>query len=67
MLPFKAKLSIWGVGMISCGFWHLLLVFLVQLSVWLKILYFGDTDEKIKREDVPPNERYYAERYYLKD
>ena len=32
MVPFKAKLSVWGTGIISCGFWFLFLAFLVQIS-----------------------------------
>ena len=34
MVPFKVKLSVWGMGIhvISCGFWYLFLVFLVQIS-----------------------------------
>ncbi len=67
MLPFKAKLSVWGEGTISCGFWYLLLAFLVQLSACFALVMLTRRYKRRKREDVLPNEHYFAERYYSKD
>ena len=45
MVPFKAKLSVGGMGIhvMSCGFWYLFLVFLVQISTCFALV---DTIEK---------------------
>ena len=67
MLPFKAKFLIWGSGIISCGFWYLLLAFLVQTSACFALVMLTRRYKRRKREDVLPNEHYYAERYYSKD
>ena len=66
MLPFKAKLSIWGMGIISCGFWYLLLALFVELSTCFALVVLMRRYKRRKREDVLPNEHYYAERYYSK-
>ena len=62
--PFTKQLSIWGTGMVSCGFWYLMLIasFLVFDSAVLSVL--GKLYKKRKREDVLPNEQIFAERYY---
>ena len=68
MLPFKAKLSVWGGGgIISCGFWYLLIAFLVQISICFALMVLTRRYKRRKREDVLPNEHYYAERYYSND
>ena len=67
MVPFKTKLSVWGTEIISCGFWFLFLVFLVQISTCFVLVMLMKRYRGRKREDVLPNEHYYAERYYSKD
>ena len=66
MLPFKTKLSIWGSGIISCGFWYLLVTFLIQISTFFALVMLTRRYKGRKREDVLPNEHYFAERYYSK-
>ena len=62
--PFTKQLSVWNMGMFSCGFWYLLLtiLYLVVDSVILSVL--KKFYKKRKREDVLPNEQIFAERYY---
>ena len=67
MVPFKTKLSVWGTEIISCGFWFLFLVFLVQISTCFALVMLMKRYKGRKREDVLPNEHYYAERYYSKE
>ena len=67
MVPFKAKLSVWGTGIIICGFWYLFLAFFVQISTCFALVMLLKRYKGRKREDVLPNEHYYAERYYSKD
>ena len=60
----QQKLSKWSTGIISCGFWYALVHFIVctvvsVISAIVKIKY-----KRRKREDVLPNEQFYAERYY---
>ena len=64
--PFTREPNIWGTGIISCGFWFLMLnlVALVINIVSLSIL--GIFYKKRKREDVLPNEQIFAERVYSK-
>ena len=64
---FSHKLSIWGTGIISCGFWYGLLIVIVQLSICAALLLFMRWYKKRKREDVLPNEHFFAERYYSKN
>ena len=65
-IPFHRKAIIWGHGTISCGFWYILTLAMVQIGIFivltlLKILY-----KKRKREDVLPNQQIFAIRYYSK-
>ena len=60
----KKNNSIWGTGVISCGFWYALAHILLCttgciVSAVNKVRY-----KRRKREDVLPNEHIYAERYY---
>ena len=63
-IPFKQRLSIWGAGVISCGFWyallHIILCILVCTASALVIKWY----KRRKRQDVLPNEHFYAERFY---
>ena len=61
---FSHKLSIWGTGIISCGFWYGLLIVIVELSICAALLLLTRWYKKRKREDVLPNEHIFAERYY---
>ena len=67
ILPFKRKLSVWGTGVISCGFWYAVLALIIELSTFILLVLLLRWYKKRKREDVLPNEHYYAERYYSKD
>ena len=66
-VPFKIKLSVWGMEIISCGFWFLFLVFLVQISMCFALVMLTKRYKGRKREDMLPNEYYYVEKYYSKD
>ena len=63
---FKQKLSLsnWSTKIISCGFWfellHIIICSLGCIAGVLIIKWY----KKRKREDILPNEHYYAERYY---
>ena len=66
IIPFRQKESIWGTGVISCGFWYALMHIVLCtigciMNVIIKVRY-----KQRKREDVLPNEHIYAERYYSK-
>ena len=66
IISFWQKESIWGTGVISCGFWYALMHIVLCtigciVNVIIKVRY-----KQRKREDVLPNEHIYAERYYSK-
>ena len=65
--PFTRQLSIWGTGIISCGFWYALLLLVVEVLVGFMIITMQKWYKKRKREDVLPNEHIFAERYYDRD
>ena len=62
--PFTMSLSIWSTGLISCGFWYLLLSILYLTFNCLVLCVFRKLYKNRKREDVLPNEQIFAERYY---
>ena len=62
--PFTMTLSIWKTGLISCGFWYLLLYILYLIFNCFVICVFRKLYKNRKREDVLPNEHIFAERYY---
>ena len=64
---FTRKLSIWGTGIISCGFWYALSAICIDLTVCVALLLLMRWYKKRKREDVLPNEHFFAERYYSQD
>ena len=66
-MPFTRQLSIWGTGIISCGFWYALLLLVVGVLVGFLLLLLQKWYKKRKREDVLPNEHIFAERYYDRD
>ena len=63
-IPFTRHLSIWGTGIISCGFWYALLLLVVEVLVGFMFTVMQKWYKKRKREDVLPNEHIFAERYY---
>ena len=65
--PFTRHLIDWGTGVISCGFWYLLLNVLLMALYSAALLILIRHYKKRKREDVLPNEHIFAERYYDKD
>ena len=65
--PFTRQLSIWGTGIISCGFWYALLLLVVEVLVGFMFTAMQKWYKKRKREDVLPNEHIFAERYYDRD
>ena len=67
MWPFQMRLSSWGSGVVSCGFWLNILLLLVQLLTCFVLVPLTRRYKQRKREDLLPNEHYYAERYYSND
>ena len=63
-LPFTYIHSIWGIGTLSCGFWYMLLLTIVDLGIILIIAILSRWYKKRQRQDVLPNEHFFAERYY---
>ena len=63
-IPFNHDLSAWGTGTISCGFWYALLLLFLQISMFLITLVLKMRYKKRRREDLLPNEHFFAERYY---
>ena len=66
-IPFTRQLSIWGTGIISCGFWYALLLLVVGVVACFVLTALLKWYKKRKREDVLPNEHIFAERYYDRD
>ena len=63
-IPFTKISSIWGTGMLSCGFWYAVLVLVTEVMVGMTLAVTLKFYKKRKREDVLPNEHIFAERYY---
>ena len=66
-IPFTKQFSIWGTGIISCGFWYALLLLVVEVLECFMLIAMQRWYKKRKREDVLPNEHVFAERYYDRD
>ena len=66
-VPLTKRSSIWGTGIISCGFWYALLLLVVEVLVGVMLIAMHRWYKKRKREDVLPNEHIFAERYYDRD
>ena len=66
-IPFTRQLSIWGTGIISCGFWYALLLLVVEVLVGFMLIAMLKWYKKRKREDVLPNEHIFAERFFDRD
>ena len=65
--PFQQKLSIWGTGVISCGFWYALLHIILCTAGYIVSVLIIKWYKRRKREDVLPYEHIYAENKLLKD
>ena len=66
-VPFSQYSSLnWGSGIISCGFWFLLLAGVLQMINFFTLLILKVRYKKRKREDVLPNEHVFAEDFYSK-
>ena len=65
-IPFSQYSSLWGSGIISCGFWFLLLAGVLQMINFFTLLILKVRYKKRKREDVLPNEHVFAEDFYSK-
>ena len=64
---FIATSSVWsGDTSISCGFWYLLIKIIYVLIAVFTLFLLSIIYKKRKREDVLPNEHFFAERYYSK-
>ena len=63
-LPFQQKRSIWGTGIISCGFWYALVHIVLCIIGCIVSVIITKKYKNRKREDVLPNEQIFAERYY---
>ena len=63
-IPFTRQLSIWGTGIISCGFWYALLLLVVEVLVGFMLTAMQKWYKKRKREDVLPNEHIFPDKYY---
>ena len=63
-IPFSIKSVTWGVGTLSCEFWHQLTLLLLLLALLTIFVLIAKWYKRRKREDVLPNEHIFAERYY---
>ena len=63
---FTRETTIWGTGIISCGFWYLLFNLIVLGINGVLLALLAWFYKLRKREDVLPNEQIFAERYYSK-
>ena len=66
-IPFTKRLPVWGTGIISCGFWHALLLLVIEVTMGITLTVIMKWYKKRKREDVLPNEHIFAERYYARE
>ena len=62
--PFTKQSTVWGIGIISCEFWYLLVILLILILDSIMLLILVKWYKNRKREDVLPNEQVFAERYY---
>ena len=61
--PFHVS-SFWGTGTLSCAFWYMLTMSMVQICICPLLLIIIKCYKKRSRQDVLPNEHIFAERYY---
>ena len=61
---YKKDLSSLGTGIIGCEFWYALLIIVACLSLFVILAWMVKRYKMRKREDLLPNEHFFAERYY---
>ena len=61
---YKKDLLSLGTGTISCEFWYALLIIVAYLSLFVILAWMVKRYKMRKREDLLPNEHFFAERYY---
>ena len=66
-IPFSIQSITWGVGTLSCEFWHQLTLLLIILALLTIFVLTAKWYKRRKREDVLPNEHIFAERYYSRE
>ena len=64
---FTLQSTAWGTGIISCGFWYLLVILLILILDSIMLCILVKWYKNRKREDVLPNEQIFAERYYSRN
>ncbi len=60
----KVHFSIWGQRIISCEFWYALVCLAANFSIFFILTWMAKRYKMRKREDLLPNEHFFAERYY---
>ena len=60
----ETDLSSLGTGTIGCEFWYALLIIVACLSLFIILAWMVKRYKMQKREDLLPNEHFFAERYY---
>ena len=60
----KTDLSSLGTGTIGCEFWYALLIIVAHISLFILLAWMVKRYKMRKREDLLPNEHFFAERYY---
>ncbi len=63
-LIFKYDISIKGKGIISCEFWYALVCLAANFLIFFILTWMAKRYKMRKREDLLPNEHFFAERYY---
>ena len=64
VVVYKKDLLSLGTGAISCEFWYALLILVAYLSLFILLAWMVKRYKMRKREDLLPNEHFFAERYY---
>ena len=60
----KTDLSSLGTGTIGCEFWYALLIIVAHISLFILLAWIVKRYKMRKREDLLPNEHFFAKRYY---
>ena len=63
-IPFQMELPIWSTRTISCEFWYAVMLIIIQICIFLILMLLKMCYKKRRREDVLPNEHFFAERFY---
>ena len=60
-IPFTQRSTLWGTGIINCGFWYTVLLLIIEIMVGITLVIALKLYKNRKREDVLPNEHIFAE------